>query len=240
MGNSLLIYLNKRLKEENTFEKSTFEMAGPVITISREVGCNGLKLAQLLANHLNHKNTGGNWKVFSKEIFYASARELNLDPEKIRKLFKKSDRYTFEEILNAFGDKNYKSEQKIAKTVTDIIRTIAIEGHCIIVGRAGHIITKDIKNALHIRLTAPLAFRINNIQENNQLSYEEAKLFNDKDENERKAFRKAIHQESLREELFDITLNRASFGSNEIVDLLETALHKKHILQVEKQRVEIF
>ena len=240
MGNSLMIYLNKRLKEQSTAKKSSKIDAGPVITISREVGCNGLKLAKLITERLNKKPIGSNWKVLSKEIFYKSAKELNLDPEKVRKTFKQADKYTFDQILKAFGDKNYKSERKIAKTVIDVIRSFAMDGFCIIVGRAGHIIASDIENALHIRLTAPLDYRINTIRENNGLTHGEAKVFIEKVEKERKAFRKTIREESLHEELFDITLNRASFGDDDIVDIIEAAYEKKHIFSKVNQEIDLY
>src|SRR5680860_1491647 len=116
MSNSLLVYLNKRMNE-NQLSKKNVSDAGPVITISREVGCNGLKLARLIATRLNNQNLSSDWRVLSKEIFYESAKELNMEPERIRKMFKHSDKYTFEEIIKAFNDKNYKSERKIVKTV---------------------------------------------------------------------------------------------------------------------------
>lgn len=239
MSNSLLIYLNKRLSEEN-YSKNNLSTAGPVITISREVGCNGLKLARLLANRLNSQKLTSDWRVLSKEVFYESARELNMHPERIRKTFKQSDKYTFEEIIKAFNDKNYKSERKIIKTVNDVVLTFAVDGFCIIVGRAGHIIAKDITNALHLRLVAPLDYRIKNIMENNQLNHEEAVKFIEKVEKERMAFRKAISSESLQSDLFDISINRAMFTDDEIVDVIEYAVNKKKILQMYKPKIDFF
>ena len=102
--------------------------AGPVITISREVGCNGLILARLVADRLNKNLAMGAWSVLSKEIFHESAKELDLDPEMVRQTFKKTDRYVFEEILKAFREKRYKSEETIIKTVKEVVRTLAVDG----------------------------------------------------------------------------------------------------------------
>lgn len=235
-----MIYLNKRLKEENSVEKGSTAMTGPVITISREVGCNGLKLAGLIAIRLNSMRMISDWKVLSKEIFYQSAKELDLNPELVRKIFKKTDNYTFEQILKAFGDKNYKSEQKIIKTVVDVVRSFAIDGFCIIVGRAGHIIAQDIKNAVHIQLTAPLEYRINTIMHNNGLNYNEAISFINKVESERSSFRKAIQKDGFYEDQFDLTINRAVFTNEEVVDLIEFAVNKKKILANFKQKIEYY
>ena len=239
MDNSLLGYLNKRLSEDKTSKKD-FSMAGPVITISRQVGCNGLKLARLLSARLNTHKLSADWRVLSKEVFSESARELDMHPEKVRRTFEESDKYTFQEILKAFNDKSYKSERKIMKTVKDVILTFAIDGCCIIVGRAGHIIAKDIKNALHLRLVAPMDYRVKNIMHNNQLNHADAIEFIEKVEKERTALRKAISDDNLKEDLFDLTVNRAMFNDEEIVDIIEYAVNKKKILQNYKPKIDFF
>ncbi len=240
MGNALMNYLNRRLEEESALTTGKAGITGPVITISREVGCNGLKLARLIADRLNKNRMMSEWKVLSKEIFYASAKELDVDPEKVRQTLKKTDRYTFDQILKAFTDKRFKSEKKIINTVREVVRTAAIDGFNIIVGRAGHIISEDIENALHIRLTAPLDYRINTIVHNNKLTKAEAIEFIDKVEKERIAFRKAVSGEDAHEELFDITINRASFSDEMVVDMIEYAVEKKGLLTNFKKKMEFY
>ncbi|WP_346863677.1 cytidylate kinase-like family protein [uncultured Draconibacterium sp.] len=240
MGNSLMTYLNKRLVDETSFSKGNMNMAGPVITISREVGCNGLKLANLLASRMNTQEGISDWKVLSKEIFHQSAMELDLEPETVRQTLKKSDHYTFEQILKAFNDKRYKSEEKIVKTVKEVVRTLAIDGYKIIVGRAGHLITKDIERSLHIRLIAPLDYRVNTIMNNNNLSRNEALQFIDKVENERIAFRKVLKEDKLREEMFDLTINRASFTDEQILEIIDFTVKKKELMKGLKRKMEYF
>lgn len=240
MGNSLMIYLNKRLKEENSFKKGYTTKAGPVITISREVGCNGLKLAHLIAKRLNEQRPTVNWRVLSKEVFHQSARELNMEPERVRRIFKQSDKYTFDEILKAFSDRQFKSERRIVKTVSEVVHSFAIDGFAIIVGRAGHIIACDIENAFHIRLVAPLEYRIKTIMGNNKLNHEEAIDFIRKVENERILFRNAISKTKHNDDIFDLTLNRASFSDEDAVDIIEYTVNKKKILSDFKQKIDYF
>lgn len=240
MGNSLMNYLDKRLKEGVSVDKSYVVTDGPVITISREVGCNGIKLANMLAAKLNRQQANYGWKVLSKEVFYKSAKELDLEPEKVRQIFKKTDKYTFEQILKAFGDKRYKSEVKIVNTVRDVVHSLAQDGHNIIVGRASHIIAKDIKNALHIRLTAPLNYRIVNIMKNNGLNKTDAIAFIAKVETERLTFRKTLKAGTLQEELFDLTINRWSFSTEQIVELILKAIEEKKILLKDKPKMMFY
>jgi len=201
----------------------------PVITISREVGCNGVKLANLLASRLNQKNQSVHWKVISKEVFYECARELDMNPEQIRKALNQSEKFVFEGMIKAFNDKHYKSSETIAKTTREVIRHFATEGYCIIIGRAGNIIANDFTRALHVRLIAPLEYRIKTITENNNLNYNDALKFINQVEAERIAFRASVIGAHAKENLFDITLNRGVFSNEAIVDFIEFAAIKKGI-----------
>jgi len=231
MSNTLINYLNKRFLEEKESITRFSKSPGPVITVSRQVGCNGLKLAKLLEIKLEKGNPLTDWKVLSKEILVASAIELNMDFDEVRNTMKQADKYSFSEILKAFNDKHYKSERKITKTVIDTILKFATEGYCIIIGRDGHMITKDIEKSLHIRLIAPLDYRVKNIMENNQLTRLKAIEFINRVEKEREAFRKSIRPGFMQEELFDITINLEAFSDDEVLDLIWCAIDKKKLLK---------
>jgi cytidylate kinase len=231
MSNLLMHYLNKRMTETEVIKKSETQVAGPVITISREVGCNGVKLANLFAMRLNIKNPDTNWKVISKEVFQKSAKELKMEPEKVRKTMYQSGKTAFDDILKAFYDKNYKSNLTIGKTMNRVILQIATDGHCIIIGRAGHIIADGIKNALHIRLVAPFEYRIHTIIRNNHLSREEAIKFIHRVDKERTAFRKALLKDDPVHEMFDITFNRAAYTDDELLDLIEYAAKQRNLIK---------
>ncbi len=240
MENTLLAYLNKRVSKPNHVPR-IHKPAGPVITISREVGCSGLELAFALMNRLNVSASLGRWKVLSKEIFQESARELNLDPERVAKIYKQVDRYTFDEILNAFNERRFKSEKKIKNTVIEVIRSFSEEGFCIIVGRASNVIAADIRNSLHIRLVAPMEFRINSIMHKNRLNREDAIQFINTVEKERYAYRQAARENKpVENEIFDLTFDRAKFSAEEIVDLIMLAIEIKGILQEYKKIIDYF
>jgi cytidylate kinase len=231
MSNLLLSYLNSRMSEPDELKKKADSVAGPVITISREVGCNGVKLANLVVSKLNLKNPTTDWKVISKEVFYQSAKELKMHPDEVRKTLHQTEKFTFDDILKAFSDKNYKTDITIIKTMKRVIRQIATEGHCIIIGRAGHIIASNIKAALHIRLIAPLEYRIVTIMHNNHLTRKEAIDFIEKVEKERLAFRRSIFKDDPAHEIFDITINRAAFSDEEIIEIIEYIGIQKNLFE---------
>lgn len=230
MGLDLIRYLSNRTIRPEEIKKKTGP-PGPVITISREVGCSGLELAELLAGRLNETTPNRKWRVLSKEIFQQSAHELEIDPSKVARIFRQNDRTAIDEILAAFGEKRYKSDRKIKKTVCDVIRNFAEEGFCIIVGRGGNAIAADIRNSIHVRLVAPLEYRVKSIMLKNGINREGALEFIRKVEKERLAYRHAVEGTPTGDpEIFDITFNRATFSAEVISDLILCAIHDKKIL----------
>ena len=106
----------------------------------------------------------------------------------------------------------------------------ATEGYSIIVGRDGHMIAKDIKKSIHIRMVAPMEYRIKNIIQNNHLSRLKAIEFINKVEKEREAFRNSIRPKWMQEELFDITINLEAFSDDEVLQIIRCAIEKKKLL----------
>ena len=241
MNNTMMVYLNKRMHQHDPKYQSTNTEPGPVICISREVGCGGVNFARMLAAELDKQAICKKWKVLSKEILEESARELDMDPNKLRSILKEGDRGLFDDILNAFSEKRYKSEKKISKTMVDLISTFAKDGYCIIVGRAGHIISRDIKKSLLVRLTAPLDWRTKQIMEKNKLNIREALEFIDKTEKERSNLRKHIAGDQGKEDEYDLTINLSKFHSTEdIIALIRFAAQTKGLLENVKSKVEVF
>jgi len=227
MSNTLLEYMKNRFGEQEIISQPR-KKPGPLITISREVGCGGVLLASQLAKELNKRYSTTKWRVLSKEVFYESAKELNMNPDKIRRIFR-HESYMFNDILNAFGSKKFKSERKIINTVKEVIHSLAEEGFCIIVGRAAHIIAYDIKNAVHVRVVAPQEYRILNLIQNKGVSRMSAIQFMERVEKERSCLRKAFREETLETTCFDLCLNRSSFSDSDFQNLIIYAAERKNI-----------
>lgn len=235
----MLVYLNKRLHQyENKYQSVNAE-PGPVICISREVGCGGVNVARLLAAELD-KQSMCKWKVLSKEILEESARELDMDPNRLRSFLKEGERNLLDDVLNAFSEKRYKSERKISKTLIDLINSFAADGHCIIVGRASHIIASGIKKSLLVRLTAPMNWRLKQIMEKNRLSLREAVEFIEKTEKERQNLRKHIAGDDHREDEFDLTINLSRIDVTEAIKLIIAAAQNRGLLEKSRSKVEVF
>ncbi len=230
MTNILLKYLEERHKSTQKVEKP--KSIGPVITISRDFGLPANLCATDLAELLTKMEGGDNdpWRVISKEILDESAKELGLTPEKIEYIFKFEKRTAIDEILEAFSSKYYKSERKIRKTISEVIHSFGERGRVIIVGRAGATILQDIRNALHVKLIAPLDYRIEGVSRRHKVSHNEAKKLTLDMDKKRAMLRKDFAGKRISDVDYDLIFNCETISCEELVQLIaKTAEMRKMV-----------
>jgi cytidylate kinase len=228
MGDLLYEYMNQRFSDVTPEEHSSKH--GPVITISRAAGCTARKLSEGLAKKLNQNRKGDQWEVISKEILHHSAEILNMNPDKLKSIFEPKDRNLFDEVIQTFISGDYQLEKKMIKTVINVIHKFGAEGHKIIIGRAANIICYDIPDSLHIRIDAPLKWRIEQIEKTKKISKEEALNFIKQTDINRKNFRKSIKKDIHERNYHDVTINQASFSDDDIIDIIVDVMKKKKLL----------
>jgi cytidylate kinase len=219
MQGDLLSYLKKRY-EETQGKKSG---PGPVITITREYGCPAKPISQKLSEILSEKkNVAGcknTWKWYSKEILEESAKQLQMDPSKIKYVFDYEKKGYLEDFFSSFSS-FYQSDKKIRLTIGKVIREIAVQGHAIIVGRGGVAITRDIENSLHINLEAPLEWRAIRISQRYNLTLEKAKQVAIETDKHRKEFRDFFEGKNTDYTRVDVTFNCMTLTVDEIVETI--------------------
>lgn len=228
MRDALYDYMSKRLSDHEISQLKT--KPGPVVTISRQAGCSTQKMAQALAQKLNSLTKDQKWGVISKEVLYESAQKLQLDPKQIKKVFKIQDRSVLEDIMQAFLSKDYHLERKMRNTVIKVIQQFAIEGHKIIIGRGANSICGDIQDSLHLRIVAPLEWRVEKVMKNRAFNKEEAHACIRKTENDRNKFRHSIKGNINACTEYDLTINQSKYTNNEIIDIVVAALKSKKII----------
>lgn len=216
----LVQYLIERHKE---LHKPCHE-PGPVVTISREMGCAGTLVAQKLVEELNKRFTFKDdelWKwVGKEEIQEASAHALNLPPEEINYVLEAKKKTMMADILQSFSSKYYKSDRAIRKMVKDVIRSIAVKGRVVILGRGGVAITRDIPKSLHINLEAPLEWRTLRISEKMDIDLKAAEEYVLAIDKQRADFRDYFGGVNTDYTRFDISFNSMTLSVDEIVDII--------------------
>ena len=201
---------------------------GPVITLSREVGCPAKILAMALIKRLNSMKRDRAkehpWRWISKEIMMESARELNVDASQIQHVFDYKSRGVLEDLLIAQSKDYYKSELKIRTTIAKVIRKFANEGNAVIVGRGGVAITRDIPKSLHVYLEAPLEWRALRVSDKHDFSIEQARNYARNIDKKRGHFRDFFQGKGNDYTRFDIKLNCMTLEQDEIIDIIVGAL----------------
>jgi cytidylate kinase len=208
------------MRERYLEREAPFHDPGPVITISRETGCPGKKIAQQLQDALNQinlkKGIRKEWKWVGKEVFDAAAKELELEPGSVKDIFK-HPRSVVDEILGAQSHKYYVNDRRVRKTIGEVIRSMANDGNIIILGRGGISVTRDITKSLHICIEAPLTWRVAIIMEKEGLSESDATKYVKEIDKQRQQFRDYFEGKGNDYTWYDVRYNCMTLCVDEIV-----------------------
>ncbi len=230
MNNLLLKYMNERLERP----VSKHAEPGPVITISRECGCHGSLIAQMLTDRINKKlkESGKNyeWRWVNKEILNLASQELKIHPEKVKELMASDDYSLIQEIVASFTEKYYINNNKVRKVIHDVIRNIAVEGNAVIVGRGSASIAGDISKALHIKLVAPLSWKTVIISRRRNISFDDAKNYVLKIDEQRARFRDYFKGNEEDQVNYHLVFNCMNMSIDEICDLIFKTAEMKQII----------
>ena len=227
-GNLFEKYFNQILHEE----KTKLVKAGPYISISRDFGCMANRIAEKLARELSkrERESKKKWKWINKSILQESSKALELSPSKIEYVFQSQSKTMIDEIVSAMSTRYYKSDKKIRKTIVDVIRAIAKTGHIIIVGRGGVAFAKDNPKSLHIKLVAPVEWRVDRIAKNYKKTKKDALKYIKDIDLERKYLIDNFMGFETDNTIFDIVLNRKSLTEKEILSMIINLLETKKLI----------
>lgn len=202
---------------------------GPIITISRQTGCDAVATAKKLVDLLNSEYNTTKWHWVDKQILIEAARELNTDSARVKAYLERSEFSALSEMINAISG-DYISDEKIKKSIQKVVASICRGGYAVLVGRGGVSITRNIEKALHIRLVAPFYWRVENIIKKRQYGIEDAEEFIiDTDEKRYNIILNFLDKKPLNiDYLFDASINRSSYTVDQMADII-LHLFKKRI-----------
>lgn len=197
------------------------DQTGPVITISRLTGCDGREVAAALVALLNLRQNTNKWKWIDKDIIYHAAHELKTDTNRVESYYQGRTMNDMSEMIMAFSG-TFVSDSSVKKAIREVVLSIAREGHAVIIGRGGVAITRDMTNALHIRLVAPLYWRVENVMKKKGMIIEKAEEYViETDEKRNKMILSFLDKKPQAiDYLFDFTLNRSSFSIDQLSALI--------------------
>jgi len=210
---------------------------GPVITISRQTGCDARQVAENVVDNLNRRYETTKWKWVDKDIIYAIAKELNTNAQRVENFYKGFELSNMSEMIMAFSG-GFVSDLRVKKAIKDVVLSICKEGYVVLVGRGGVSIASNIMDALHIRLIAPFYWRVDNVMKKKEMDLEKAEAFViDTDEKRFNLITTFLDKKSLNiDYLFDTTINRKSYNIFETGELIVMMYEKKIGRQIAERK----
>ncbi len=202
----------------------------PFIVISREYGCNGTDISNAVAKILNEEhNSSPNWAVYDHQIIKQLSDEMGFSKELAETLaFNMRNQLTefFRMIFSTLP-----TTVKVYQELTEIIRTLAIKGHVIIMGKGANLITQDMRMGFQVKINAPVEWRIYNLSRKYHMKKEAAaKAVNEKDSNNRDVFNQVFKYDIMNPNNYHITINAAKYSSTQIARIIVESMKVKGLL----------
>ncbi|MCB9366177.1 MAG: cytidylate kinase-like family protein [Calditrichaeota bacterium] len=198
--------------------KTTEQHSVPFVTLSRQYGCEAVPLAESLARQLDVAESleKGSWQVYGRKLIEDMADQQYSYDQLMSALDSKA-RGAIEEFVSTLVGQI--SDLKLLHRLVHTMRATATLGRCIIVGRGGAIVTRDMPGGIHVRLVASEEFRIRGLVERHGWGRDRAQLELKEQEGYRAAFiQKYLHRDPNDPELYDLVLNSERLSRDELTE----------------------
>jgi cytidylate kinase len=143
----------------------------PSITISRQMGAGGIEVGALLADRLTN-GSDRLWTVFDRHLAELVWKNQDLPGPVSRFLEQEIPKGILDAVQELLGVRTTGSD--MVEHTTQTVLRLASLGNAIFIGRGASIIMANQKSALHVRLVAPFAKRVRQIEEHHRLGTQEA------------------------------------------------------------------
>jgi hypothetical protein len=203
---------------------------GPFITISRQYGCDGYALGDLLVKKLNERADDGKWRVFKKELLKQLAQDTGLTEEVIEKerLSKPS---LLRDFFRGMRHRGIPDGYEIRNKITIMVRTAAFEGHSVIIGQGGTAATADLDNGLSVRVEAAREWRIARVSVREKLTRAGAVARIEEVEKQRAHLRKIYEEKNPRQPAFNLVLDNSVFNIDQLAEQIIFAMEQKKLIE---------
>lgn len=185
-----------------------------IITIGRQFGAEGHEIGKELAERIG-------FQLYDKDMLALAAEKSGIDIN----VLAPADETFYGHMLSPYltiGKLSPSTGDKLFQLQTNIIHDLAAKGSCIIIGRLADYILKDNPNCIKAFVYAPLEKRVEIIKNKHDISEAEAKRLVKKMDAARKNYYTYYSDGKWdKKEGKDIMLNRATFGIEGCVDILE-------------------
>jgi cytidylate kinase len=207
----------------------TKQEPGPYVTISRQWGCDGYELGRILIEKLNERDEEQRWKLYYKEMLRQLAEDTGLTEEMLEKE-RKSKPSLLKDFLRGLKKNDIPDGYEVRNKITMMVRTIAFEGHAVIVGQGGTAATADLARGLSVRIEAPRDWRITRICRRDSLDKQTAIAKIAEYEKKREHLRLIYERQNPREPAFNLVFDNAMFSNEVIAEMIVKAMEEKGLV----------
>jgi hypothetical protein len=196
---------------------------GPVVSISRDLGCGGRAVAEKLAASLDCEILGRDTIDFVAEDLHAQRRLVDLLDEDGKK--------TLESWLDGFLHGTPVAYDEYARSLVKVIRSAALRGNVILLGRASNFIL-GLEEAFCVRLVAPMEHRAARIAEYESIDHAAAEKRIRASDEERATFVRRLFHRDVNDPLaYHLTLNLGTLDIDSAVELILTTMNIEGFLK---------
>jgi cytidylate kinase len=197
-----------------------------IISIGRQFGSGGRIIGKALAGILN-------FEYYDKELITLVAKESGFNPE----LFENADEKPSHNLVLQWIDgllsggyqyDNYLSNDALFKMQSDVIRRLAQEKSCIIVGRCADYVLRDYPGCISIFLHSSMEDRIGRIMQRQQVeTAKAAELIKTVDKRRASYYNYYSNKIWGQADTYNMSVNVSTLGEKGTVDFIHCFIKKK-------------
>ena len=196
-------------------------LAGPVITVTRQPGCDDEAIVQRIAKELG-------LTLYSWELVEQIAKDAHVSEQVVSTLDEKEQSVLNDWLAEFEGDRGL-SSYRYWECLRKVVFAIATHGNAVILGRGGNFILPPGKR-IGLCLIAPLDIRVRNIIEKLCLSEKQAREHIAKIEREHRLLVKEYFLTDIRDAThYHITINTALVKPETIVEIVKVMIQSLSI-----------
>jgi len=186
-----------------------------VITISRQFGSGGEAVARLLAERLGYLLVNKKMIVDNLQSYSAQEDYDHFD------LFDEKNLRTIEHA----GYREIENKRRLyLEAMHSFIYDLAMRENIVLLGRGGQALFKDFPSALHVKIIAPLKYRLNFVCKSYALDeVVAARLITEQDQDRQDYLRQMFGYDWFALDLYHLVINTAFMGLEESVALVVNA-----------------
>ena len=192
-----------------------------IITVEREYGSGAAQVAGELARRLG-------WKLWDRELTAEIARVARVAPAAVSTCEERVDS-SFQRLVKVFWRGSYERSMHLEHTTFDtdrmvqvgeqVMRDIAQQGNCVIVGRGAPYFLRQRRDTFHIFLYAPRADKIRRVQQQGKSLKEAADLVDTVDRERLLFIKHYFHADWPTRSLYHLMIN-TSMGDDPVVSII--------------------